>query len=115
MVPLVQRNPRQILYVGAPRVKNGQQENASPRGLLSAVSEIPTSSPLTSLTGQAMALLASSPPKLPRSMAWIALFHSAAWPTVFPGRLARPAAQLRLLMLFACPSVPPSVGRLITL
>src|ERR1700742_1847934 len=115
MIPFRQRKPLQILRVGVPGVKNGQHEKASPSGLSSAVSEIPTIRPLSFFTGHATALLVLAPPKLPRSIALERFTHNAACPTVSPLKLARPVAQSALLMLFAWPAVPPRVGSATTL
>src|SRR5579863_5842484 len=115
MTLFCQRKPLHIFPVGLAGVKNGQQEKASPRGLLSAVSEMPTISPLLFSTGQATTLLAAAPPSAPRSIAFVVLNHNAAWPTLSPAKLARPVTQPRLLMLFAAPALPPRVGRVITL
>src|SRR5712692_641400 len=64
MAPFCQRKPLQIRPVGTPAAKNGQHEKSSPSGSLSAVSEIPTITPLLLLTGQATALF--GPPSVPR-------------------------------------------------
>ena len=78
IMPFAHRNPLQILPVGAAGAKKAQQENASPSGLFSSVSEMPTMTPLLRFTGQATALLRSGAPSVPRSIGADAPIQSVA-------------------------------------
>src|SRR4030095_7718717 len=107
--------PLQIFPVGTPGAKKGQHENASPRGLSSLVSEIPTINPLLFFTGHAEALLVSGPPSVPRSSGVLEpRVQRAACETVSPVLFACPTTSTRLLMLFA-PAPPPKPSSVVTL
>src|SRR5258705_1480598 len=114
MCPFSQRKPLHIFPVGKPGAKNGQQENDSPRGLSSLVSEIPTINPLLLLTGQATALLVSGPPSVPRSSGVDPWVQRAACETTSPSLFAWPTTWLRLLTPFA-PAPPPRPSSVLTL
>src|SRR5262245_44046972 len=94
--------------VGVPAAKNGQHENASPSGFISARSEIPTIRPLLFFTGQATVLF--GPPSVPSGTCFPCT-QSKALENSSPARLAEPVIQPRSLMLFAPPATPLSPGR----
>src|SRR5215468_6278994 len=112
MCPFSQRKPWQACPSGGKVAKNTwQEEPDSPRGSISAVSEIPTMTPLLFFTGQATALL--GPPRLPRGVR-VPLRHSAASEKLSPVKLAMPTTHPRSLMLIPCPCTPPAVGKVVT-
>jgi hypothetical protein len=74
------------------------------------VSEIPTTTPLLLLTGQATALLKPGPPRAPRSITCGPPTHKAACETLSSCWLANPVAQPRLLIPAPPPLNPPSVS-----
>src|SRR6266436_5056085 len=106
MVPFCQRKPLQTRPVGTPAGKKGQHEKLSPRGSFSAVSEMPTITPLLLLTGHATALF-GPPSTVPKGMV-DPRTQRVATDVASPARLSAPVIQPRLLMPLPLPAVPPS-------
>ncbi len=74
---------------------------------------MPAMRPRSFLTGQKTPLLVPGPPSVPRSIV-DPFRQSVACAVVSPAKLENPATQLRLLMLLAPLTVPPSAPSLTT-